>query len=215
MKKYISYLILTVAVGIGIYIVLEDQFKSASEESEALESYMEQNGIERERPQEEDMIGFDTLEETGVQPGMQAENFELPELDTGDVVRLNELQGNYVVVNMWATWCPPCRDEIPHFIEFYENYQDQNVEIVGINMTASERNIDTVEQFADDFQIPYYTLLDNEGVMEEAYEVYAMPSTYIIDPDGQVAMNRPGYMSYEVLEESFLEIQANYEEQAS
>lgn len=211
MKNYISYLILSAAIGIGIFVFINYQDGNEAEQSDALDQYMEQDGIEREQIEEEDMISFEALDETGVQPGMQAQNFQLPEMESGDSLALDDLKGSYVVVNMWATWCPPCRDEMPDFVQFYEDYQEEDVEMVGINMTSTERNIEAVEQFAADFEIPFYTLLDEEGVMEEAYEVYVMPSTYIIDPDGQVAMNRPGYISYEILEESFLEIRENYE----
>nr|TXF83063.1 TlpA family protein disulfide reductase [Alkalicoccus halolimnae] len=209
-KILISYLILITAVGAGIFIFLTNQ-EQEDQSSEALEAYMENDGIERTVPDEEDTVSFQTVEEVGVEPGMEAADFELPLLSGSDTLSLHELRGNFVVVNMWATWCPPCREEMPDFVRFYEEYKDEGVEMIGVNMTASEKNKEVVHQFVDDFNIPFHTLLDEEGIMEEAYNVYVMPSTYIIDPDGRMVMNRPGYISYEILEENFLDIKENYE----
>lgn len=213
-KQVVSFLILAAALGIGAFIFINDQYSGQEEErSEALEAYLEQDGIERQTPDEENTISFESIDETGVKPGMQARNFDLPELGSDRSVALEDLRGSFVVVNMWATWCPPCREEMPDFVQFYEDYKDEGVEMVGVNMTETERNTEAVEQFVEEFNIPFYTLLDTEGIMEEAYNVYVMPSTYIIDPEGRVAMNRPGYISYDVLEESFLEIRENYAEE--
>lgn len=211
MKKIISLVLLIAAIGTGAFVIINDQRENASNSSEALDAYMNQDGIEREMPDESEMISFDTIDQTGVSPGMKARDFQLPALNSEKEVALEEMQGNFVIINMWATWCPPCKEEMPDFVKFYEDYQGENLEMIGINMTATERNKESVNQFVEDFNVPFYTLLDQEGVMEDLYEVYVMPSTYIIDPDGRVAMNRPGYISYEVLEESYLEIKKNYE----
>ncbi|CAM3711500.1 hypothetical protein ALCH109712_00035 [Alkalicoccus chagannorensis] len=210
MKKRISIvLLLSAAAGAG-YIIYEDQTAS-QQNDEALEQYLEQDGIEREQLDEEDMISHGELEGTGTEPGQQAPPFELAQLGAEETLALEELEGSFVVVNMWATWCPPCRDEMPDFVEFYETYQDDNVEMVGVNMTSTESGLEPVQQFVDDFQIPFYTVLDEEGIMEDRYNVYAMPSTYIIDPEGRVAMSRPGYLDYEILVSSYEDIRANYE----
>jgi peroxiredoxin len=210
-KQLLSFIILAGAVGIGAFIFIQDQYSEEEEGSEALETYLEQDGIEREAADPENTISHESINETGTEPGMKAADFELPELKGDSRLALEDMEGKYVVVNMWATWCPPCREEMPDFVKFYEDYQDEGVEMVGINMTDTERNIEAVEQFVEEFKIPFYTLLDEEGIMEDKYSVYVMPSTYIIDPDGRMAMNRPGYISYEALEESFLEIRDNYE----
>nr|WP_246238263.1 TlpA disulfide reductase family protein [Alkalicoccus luteus] len=144
---------------------------------------------------------------------MQAPDFSLPTLEE-DELSLSDFEGDYVILNIWATWCPPCREEMPDFAAFYEDYQDEGVHVLGLNRTATEPGIDAVRQFADDFSLPFPVVIDEEDVVEDRYNVYVMPTTYIITPDGRVAMNRPGYISYDVLEEQYLTIREQYEEEA-
>ncbi|SDN39047.1 TlpA disulfide reductase family protein [Alkalicoccus daliensis] len=211
MKKIVSILLLVTAIAAGVFVIYQEQQGDTAENSEALNAYMNQQGIERAQPEENEMISFEQIDETGVTPGMMAREFQLPDLHKDEEIALKDLRGNFVIVNMWATWCPPCRDEMPDFVKFYNDYEDDNLEMIGVNMTATERNTEVVSQFVEDFDIPFYTLLDEEGIMENLYDVYVMPSTYIIDPEGRVVMNRPGYISYDILEENYLEIRENYE----
>ncbi|QKS71017.1 TlpA family protein disulfide reductase [Paenalkalicoccus suaedae] len=207
MKRIISIIILLAAIILAGSVIYADRTDRANEE--ALQYYLDNDGMERtEQPSEDEMIGFEHVEGVGVQPGMIAPDFTLTTLE-GDEVSLRDYRGDFVIVNMWATWCPPCLEEMPHFVDFYEAYEDDNVEILGVNMTATERNIDGVQQFAEDFQLPFPIPLDEAGEMEDLYEIFAMPTTYIIDPEGRVAMNRPGYVSYDILEESYLTIREN------
>ncbi|PYZ94425.1 cytochrome C biogenesis protein [Salipaludibacillus keqinensis] len=199
-KRLLTIAIFLLAVGLGSYVVYEEQKqKSADENQRLLDEYLENDGIEQE------------LDTASVQVGDQARDFNLPQAEGNDTLTLSNMEGKYVVLNMWASWCPPCRDEMPDFINFYEEYKDDGVEVVGINMTTQERNLDVVQQFIDDFDIPFHTVLDEDGEILDGYEVRHMPTTLIIGPDGKVAMRRPGFINYDMLEDSYLEIKQDYE----
>lgn len=201
-NKWLSIIALIAAVGAGSYLIYDDQRDTADD---SLEEYLDADGIEREE------YSTEPTEDTGIETGEGAPAFELPMLDKDETLALSDLEGNFAVVNMWASWCPPCRDEMPDFIDFYENYKDEGVDVVGINMTTSEQGLDPVRQFADDFQMPFHTVLDENGEIEEAYNIHVMPTTYIIDPDGNIAHERRGFLDYEMLVSFYEEAKETYE----
>ena len=84
--------------------------------------------------------------ETGILRGQFAPEFSLTDLP-GNPVRLSDFKGKKVLVNFWATWCPPCRVEMPHMQKFYEDYQSKDVVILGVNLTPTEENPDNVKHF--------------------------------------------------------------------
>ncbi|UTR14553.1 TlpA family protein disulfide reductase [Salipaludibacillus sp. LMS25] len=197
-------MIFIAAIGIGGYVIYEKINEETSDKNEQLlTDYLESGGIERESVEDlED-------DETAMQPGMAAQNFTLTDIKSKETITLSDLRGNYVILNMWASWCPPCRDEMPDFIKFYEEYQDDNVVIVAINMTTEERSVDNVQQFVNDFNIPFYILLDEEGEVKENYDVHYLPTTLIIDPDGKVTVRRPGHITYDMLVDYYEEVTQN------
>lgn len=201
------------AIGIAAFVIIDSRQQSLDDNQQRLDEYIETGGIENEiQNQSDEFEEYEESDEIGTNPGMIATDFNLPSLDgeRGDVI-LSELRGNYVIVNFWATWCAPCRKEMPDFIEFYEEYRDEGVEMVGVNLTATENEMDDVKQFVEDFQIPFYIGLDEEGIVEDTYELYAYPTTLIIDPDGRVAVKRLGEIDYEMLENYFIGVKENYE----
>ncbi|WP_416149630.1 TlpA disulfide reductase family protein [Salipaludibacillus sp. HK11] len=214
-KQIFSIAIIIVAVGIGAIVIYDDR-RETDANQKLLDEYLESGGIDDRENVNNDFEEYEERDEVGTQPGMLAKDFTLANLD-GDKepVKLSDFRGQYVVVNMWASWCPPCRDEMPDFVEFYENYKDEGVEMIGVNMATQERNMDAVQQFVDDFTVPFYIALDEEGAVLENYAVHVMPTTYIIDPDGRVAVNRPGFINYDILENYYKEIKENYEENLS
>ena len=139
-----------------------------------------------EKIEENKQINSKGYEDIGINKGQLAPDITLTTLD-GEEVKLSDFRGKNVVLNFWATWCPPCRAEMPHMQSYYEeNKEKQNLEIIGFNMTFSGDSIEKVEQFVASYKLtfPIFTTFD-ESVIDQ-YGVMTMPSTYFIDEDGRI-----------------------------
>ena len=119
-----------------------------------------------------------------------------------------QFDGQVRVVNFWATWCPPCLDEIPDFQAFHEKYEDQGVKIIGIAL--DEQGAEIVQPFVEDMNMTYLSLIDTtQKAATEFGGIYGIPTTFIIDREGMVRKKHVGYMSYENLESAVLPLLAN------
>jgi peroxiredoxin len=113
-----------------------------------------------------------------------APDFSLPVLtNTSESVSLSSLKGKPVIVNFWASWCKPCRKEIPELIKIYDKYKDQGFNIVGINIDQEKHNADT---FAKAFQISYTVAFDPQMEVINSYKATGMPSSFIVDKNGVI-----------------------------
>ncbi len=128
-----------------------------------------------------------------------APDFTLQTLD-GASVTLSSLRGKVVLINFWATWCPPCVREIPRLVRVAETYQDQGLVVLGVNTTYQDDPA-KVRQFAHDNGISYPVLLDAEGVASEKYPARLMPTTYLIDRSGKIVQNKVGEVDEATLNE--------------
>lgn len=108
---------------------------------------------------------------------------------------LADYRGKTVLLNFWATWCPPCRAEVPDLVEFDESIADGSVALVSINQTFSEPSTESVAKFAQDFGIEYPILLDEGGRVSRAYGVRGIPTTFVIGPDGLIVERAYGAVS--------------------
>lgn len=114
--------------------------------------------------------------------GFLAPNFELQTL-TGETIALSSLRGRPVIINLWASWCPPCQAEMPSFQQVYEDYHDKGVAILAINLTLQDREED-VRQFVLKNRLSFPVLLDSNGDVERQYSTRALPTTYFISAEG-------------------------------
>lgn len=134
----------------------------------------------------------------------KAPNFKLKAQD-GKVVELAKLRGKVVVVNFWATWCGPCRKEIPGMLEVYKQYKDKGLEIVGISL--DQEGWEVVKPYVERSKMNYPVVV-GDGELAEAYGgIDAIPATFIIDKKGNLAKKHIGYMSkfdFEEAVKSFL-----------
>jgi cytochrome c biogenesis protein CcmG, thiol:disulfide interchange protein DsbE len=111
-----------------------------------------------------------------------APDFTLTTLD-GQDVRLSDLRGQVVVINFWASWCVPCRDEAPALQAVWERYRDRGVVLLGVAWTDTERN---ARAFIDEFSQNYPNGLDLGTRIGELYGITGVPETFVIDQQGQV-----------------------------
>jgi len=125
---------------------------------------------------------FDALAVMHVSGGVQASAFELATTD-GKAVALATLKGQVVLLNFWATWCPPCREEMPSMERLHREFRGQGLALLGVNV---EENPKQVARFVRDFQLTFPTLLDVDGEVTRLYRVRGLPATFLIDRTGRV-----------------------------
>ncbi|WP_144483157.1 TlpA family protein disulfide reductase [Bacillus pumilus] len=118
----------------------------------------------------------------GLEKGDQAPDFELKTLD-GQTASLSDYQGKKVLINFWATWCKPCRTEMPDLDAIRSEY-DQ-VEVLAVNLTTTEKSVDHVAAFANELKLSFPILLDQKGI-QARYQVLSYPTTYILDEKGHI-----------------------------
>ncbi len=114
--------------------------------------------------------------------GSLAPDFLLMELDGGDF-RLSDLRGKAVIVNFWATWCTPCRKEMPQFVAAYDRYKDEGLEVVAVNVQESPS---IIRPFVQDFGMEFLVVLDKRGSVSDSYRLIGLPMTYFIDRQGVI-----------------------------
>jgi peroxiredoxin len=138
--------------------------------------------------------------EIGLQEGNKAPDFQLKTLN-GTNVKLSELQGKKVILNFWATWCPPCKAEIPHMQDFYESNDKSKVEILAVNLTTSEKNPGKIKEFISERNVTFPVLLDQDGEIGDQYRAMTIPTSYLIDSNGIVRKKIVGPMDKELMEQ--------------
>lgn len=124
-----------------------------------------------------------------LQANEQANDFTLKSKESGNI-RLSEQRGNIVMVNFWASWCGPCREELPKMEALYQEYQDLGFEILAINVDDEASKADIL---LNDIEVSFPVLYDSAGEVSELYDVNAMPTTVIIDRDGKQRLVHLGY----------------------
>ncbi|WP_078430344.1 peroxiredoxin family protein [Alkalihalobacterium alkalinitrilicum] len=115
----------------------------------------------------------------------KAPNFELLNLE-GKKVSLEDFRGQKVILNFFATWCPPCQEEMPLLVEIDEKLQNQNIVMLGVNMTSQERNANAVRSFLSYYKAEYDVVYDVDGKVMKDYRIMGIPTTFIIDEQGIV-----------------------------
>lgn len=116
------------------------------------------------------------------QKGFLAPDFSLPDA-AGNPITLADLRGQPVLVNVWASWCTPCRAEMPAMQRVYETYQAQGFTILAVNATLQDQ-IPSALSFAQEMGLTFPILFDEQGVISTLYQVQALPTSFFIDADG-------------------------------
>lgn len=124
-------------------------------------------------------------------------DFELEGLD-GKTYKLSDYRGKWVLVNYWATWCPPCREELPELEVFHSNHKDKDAVVLGVAMERIEK--ERLKAFVDDQFISYPILMMKPAASTELGRVPGLPTSYLIDPNGELAARQVGPVTLEDLE---------------
>ena len=116
------------------------------------------------------------------QKGFPAPDFELATA-SGETMKLSDLRGQAVLVNLWATWCPPCREEMPSIEKIYNEYKDQGFIVLAVNMTYQD-NAQRITPFLSERGLTFPVLLDETGDMADDYQLRSLPSSFFVRRDG-------------------------------
>lgn len=119
------------------------------------------------------------------QAGFLAPDFTL-RTATGETYTLSDLQGQAVLVNIWATWCPPCRSEMPAIQAMYIEYKEQGFMVLAVNSTVQDNPLD-IAPFTQEYGLTFPILLDETGDVTRAYQVRSLPSSYFINRQGIIS----------------------------
>jgi thiol-disulfide isomerase/thioredoxin len=116
------------------------------------------------------------------QKGFLAPDFQLETFDH-ETYRLSDLRGKPVLINFWASWCPPCRSEMPAIQKVYDEYRDQGFEVLAVNSTHQD-NLGDAITFAQIRRLTFPILLDRNGSVGNLYEIRSLPTTFFVDSEG-------------------------------
>jgi len=119
-------------------------------------------------------------------------------------VKLSDFQGEKALLNFWATWCPPCRAEMPDMQKFHE--EDEDAVILAVNLSETENSERNVEDFLEEHGITFQIPLDETSQIATTYGAQALPTSYLINTDGTIHNKAVGPLNYDLMVESFDEM---------
>lgn len=127
----------------------------------------------------------------------KAKDFDI-ELIGGKQFQLDEQQGKVVLMNIWATWCAPCREETPELVDLYTKYKDQGLVILGVSI--DEQGMSVVKPFIEKYEVNYPMVIDDGTIMDKYGPTMGIPTTYIIDKKGSLRYFAVGAVTNKELE---------------
>ena len=140
---------------------------------------------------------------TAAGPREAAPDFKLKDIEDRDV-SLSDFEGKVVLLNFWATWCGPCKIEMPWFVEFQRKYKDRGFSVIAVSM--DEEGWDVVRPFVDELKPNFPIVIGNDEMGDEYGGVVALPTTFIIDKEGKIASSHQGLVSKGDYEEEIEEL---------
>lgn len=190
LKTIFTLVILAVLLG-GAYFVAS---RNTDSENNVIENNVTGSSTPNSTPSVQDE-GENKNTASNLKPAI---DFELSDLE-GNTVKLSDYKGKIVFVNFWATWCPPCKKEMPEFNEASKEFeQNGDAILLAVNLTtggAQRETEEKVRKFIDDNGYTMKVLLDKTGRVADQYKIYSIPTTYVIDKDGNVSTYYEGAIS--------------------
>lgn len=214
-SKYKNVVKYTVKIGGAILILMgllmftgkmnsiTSYLSTISTKNVATETTVEDEAASQEETEEVEEES-EEASEADAQEKVAAPDFTLVD-QFGETHSLSDYRGKIVFLNFWATWCPPCREEMPYIQELYEEYQamdDPDVVFLGVAFPdyGSETSIEGITQFMEENGYTYPVLMDTDASLMLPYYITAYPTTFMIDPDGNVQGYIPGGMTKDIME---------------
>lgn len=190
MKKVVVIIALLALIIWGIYDINKSKSKSLNHV---------QSGQANVEESENNII-------VGLEQGNLASDFTLSTIE-GERLNLSDYRGKKIILNMWATWCPPSIAEMPHLQSFYTDHETDGIEVVAINLTQAEKNRRDVPRFIADYELTFPVVLDEESQVANLYQVTTIPTTFILNSKGEIEQKIVGPMTYDMLDELMKQVQ--------
>jgi thiol-disulfide isomerase/thioredoxin len=150
-----------------------------------------------EQPQTQPVSQVQGETKTTVPSATLAPSFSRPDLE-GNTVNSADFSGKVVLVDFWATWCPPCRRSIPHLVDLHQKYSDQGFAVVGVSLDT--KGPEEVAKFAQNFRIPYTIVMGDRQMAEEWKLGRGIPTAFLVDRKGNVVNTIVGYKELDYYE---------------
>lgn len=178
--RAIGMIISSIIIILMLTIMIKTNFQ-VKEKTSSLEEYP--SGLIEDQV---DGQASDVVPDFGLEINEVAPDFKLKNL-SGEEVKLSDYRGKKVFLNFWASWCPPCKVEMPYMESYYKKYKEtMDIEIIAVNMTSDERKFEIVEAFVNSHGLTFPVLLDDEGEVKDLYKILAYPTTYMVNADGVI-----------------------------
>lgn len=129
----------------------------------------------------------------GLEKGNVAPDFTLQTVN-GKSYTLSDFRGKKVLLNFFATWCPPCKLETPHLEKFYKQQQNNGITVLAVNLTSGETNPNNLPKFISQYGLTFPVLLDKQGSIGDLYQTVSIPTSYFIDSKGVIREKMVGAM---------------------
>lgn len=190
MKKHLFLLFALVLLAVAIYTVNTYNSKGAKANSTSENS-------DSSKQAQTSTDTSNTLKGDTIELG-KAKDFTLVDLN-GNKVSLSDFRGKKVFLNFWATWCPPCKAEMPEIEKVYQETKDSDFVILAVEIGEP---LDTVKPFISKNNYNFKVLLDQDQSVASAYGISAIPTSFFIDEEGNIISKRVGGMNYEEMKEN-------------
>lgn len=189
MKKIIITIGLLSMLGWTVYQFVFSSNTIGNDDDGLEELVDDQNQNEQNSPDSDIKIGLEI--------GDRAPNFELATLE-GEIVSLSDYQGGPVMINFWATWCPPCRAEMP---DMEQLYQDTAIEILAVNLTQTEESEKQVREFVNEYELTFPILMDMDIDVAMLYQIQPIPTSIFLDAERTIQFIAYGALTYDQMTE--------------
>ena len=158
-------------------------------------------GLQQYSKQQAETPAVNAEVKEGLKIGQRAPDFTL--MTNQDVaVKLSDYRGRTVLLNFWASWCPPCQVEMPHLRDFYLEYKDQQVVVLAVNMTHLEKRAEDAQSYLEETGAEFPSLYDTEGAVTDLYRIKAYPTTYVLDQHGIIHARYQGAMDFSMMQKA-------------